>query len=76
MLKFSSGMQPGIYQVKEKNSQRLYINKPALSDGELYSCEFSIENATMWSKSFTLIFGMLLAVLSVQLHDLVVYQDE
>ena len=76
VLKFSSGMQPGIYQVKEKNSQRLYINKPALSDGELYSCEFSIENAAMWSKSFTLIFGMLLAVLSVQLHDLVVYQDE
>ena len=63
VLKFSSGMQPGIYQVKEKKSQRLYINKPALSDGGVYSCEFSIENVTVWPKSFTLIVGMLVCCL-------------
>ena len=63
---FSSGQQPGIYQVNGKNSQRLYINNPADSDGGVYSCEFSIENATLLSKSFTLnVVGMYATVLSV-----------
>ena len=64
---FSSGQQPGIYQVNGKNLQRLYINKPADSDSGVYSCEFSIECTTLLSKSFTL-NGMYTTVLSVQLH--------
>ena len=57
---FTSRQQPNLYQVNEKHSQRLYINKTDDSDGGVYSCEISVENATLLSKSFTLIFGMLL----------------
>ena len=63
---FSSGQQPNIYQVNKKNSQQLYVNKPADSDGGVYSCEFSIENTILLSKSFTLnVVGMDATVLSV-----------
>ena len=68
---FSSGLKPDVYQMNEMHSQQLYINNPSDSDGGVYSCEFSIENATLLSKSFTLnVVGMYAAVLSVyQLHD-------
>ena len=57
--RFSSGQQPGIYQVYENNTQ-LYINETESDDG-VYSCELSIGNTTVISKSFTLITkGMLL----------------
>ena len=66
VLDFSSAQQPGIYQVNEMHSQQLYINNPSDSDGGVYSCEFSIENATLLSKSFTLnVVGMDATVLSV-----------
>ena len=60
---FTSGQQPNIYQVNEKHSQRLYIIKTDDSDVGVYSCEISVENATLLSKSFTLIVGMLLCCL-------------
>ena len=57
VLQFSSGMQPGIYQVNENNMQRLYINKPMGSDDGLYSCLVSLGGTTVLSRSFTLNFN-------------------
>ena len=57
MLKYSSGMQPGIYQVNENNMQRLYINNAVGSDDGLYSCLVSLGGTTLFSRSFTLNFN-------------------
>ena len=57
VLKYSSGMQPGIYQVNENNMQRLYINKAMGSDDGLYSCLVSLGGTTVLSRSFTLNFN-------------------
>ena len=50
----SSGQLPDIYQVNENKMQRLYINKTADSDDEVYACHVSVGNATVLSQSFTL----------------------
>ena len=52
---FSSGQQPGIYQVKENNMQRLYITKTTDSDNGVYSCQASVASTTVLSRSFTLL---------------------
>ena len=54
VLKYSSGMQPGIYQVNENNMQRLYINNAVGSDDGVYSCIVLIGGTTLLSRSFTL----------------------
>ena len=53
---FSSGQQPGIYQVNENNMHRLYITKTTDVDDGIYSCHASVGNATVLSRSFTLNF--------------------
>jgi hypothetical protein len=62
-VQFSSGygLQPGIYQVSDNGTQRLYISDTVMSDQGLYSClvSLTIGNTTVQvvSRSFTLNFN-------------------
>ena len=60
--KFSGEQLPGLYQLKKNNALQLHINKIANSDSGLYSCEVSIRNVTLLSKSFTLNISSLFCV--------------
>ena len=51
-----SGQHPGIYQVRENNTQRLHVTNTTDSDNGVYSCQASVASTTVLSRSFTLLF--------------------
>ena len=54
IVTYSNGTKPSIYQVYERNRQRLYIRSSKTVDYGRYSCHYTWINGSAASKFFTL----------------------